>query len=79
MDYQTGFGVMGVSSFWFFAFILWIIVWKGLALWHAAQREQKWWFMALLVINTAGLLEIVYLIFFAKKKLKDLFPIGKIG
>lgn len=43
--------------------ILWSSVWKGLALWHAARRNEKWWFIALLVINTVGILEICYLLF----------------
>ncbi len=55
------------------AAILWAVVWKGLALWHAARRGEYWWFLALLVINTLGLLEIIYLFFVAKLKFKDLF------
>lgn len=46
---------------------LWTIVLKGYALWHAARGSQKWWFIALLVINTIGILEIVYLIWFRPK------------
>lgn len=46
--------------------ILWSSVWKGIALWHAARREEKWWFIALLFINTAGILEICYLVFVVK-------------
>jgi methionyl-tRNA synthetase len=63
---------------WFLVFLAWTIVWKGLALWHSAQRDDRLWFIALLVINTGGILEIVYLFAFAKKKFSDLFPIGKI-
>ena len=43
---------------------LWTIVLKAYALWFAARSNQKWWFIALLVINTLGILEIVYLIWF---------------
>ncbi|HVB20270.1 MAG TPA: DUF5652 family protein [Candidatus Paceibacterota bacterium] len=43
---------------------LWTIVLKGYALWYAARGGQKWWFIALLVINTLGILEIIYLIWF---------------
>lgn len=43
--------------------MLWSITWKGIALWHAAKREEKWWFIALLVINTVGILELCYLLF----------------
>jgi methionyl-tRNA synthetase len=47
---------------------LWVLPWKGIALWKAAQNLQKKWFIALLVLNTLGLLEIVYIFFFGKKK-----------
>lgn len=43
---------------------VWTIVLKGFALWHAARGGQKKWFVALLVINTLGILEIIYLIWF---------------
>ena len=43
---------------------IWTIVLKGFALWYAARGGQKWWFIALLIVNTLGLLEIVYLIWF---------------
>src|ERR1035437_8749207 len=46
---------------------VWTIVIKGYALWHAARAGQKWWFIALLVINTVGILEIIYLIWFRPK------------
>ena len=44
--------------------VLWTIVLKGYALWSAARGGQKGWFIALLVINTVGILELVYLIWF---------------
>ena len=40
----------------------WELVWKGLALWKAARRRQLYWFVALLAINSAGILPIVYLL-----------------
>ena len=43
---------------------LWTIVLKGYSLWAAARAGQKKWFVALLVINTFGILEIVYLLWF---------------
>jgi methionyl-tRNA synthetase len=43
---------------------VWTIIIKGYALWHAARNSQKWWFIALLVINTVGILEIIYLVWF---------------
>src|SRR3989344_8538600 len=43
---------------------IWTIAIKGYALWHAARNGQKEWFIALLVVNTLGILEIVYLVWF---------------
>ncbi len=42
--------------------LIWSIFWKGLALWRSARMNQKGWFIALLVINTVGIFEIVYII-----------------
>lgn len=44
-----------------------VIVLKGLALWTAAKRDEKIWFIVLLIVNTVGILELVYLIFIAKR------------
>lgn len=46
---------------------LWTLPWKGIALWRSAQKKEKWWFMAFLVIQTVGLLEILYIFIFSKK------------
>lgn len=54
----------------FFILFLWSITWKGYALWHAASEKERNWFIAILILNTAGILEIAYLFFFAKNKLK---------
>ncbi|MBI2102443.1 hypothetical protein HYT55_01275 [Candidatus Woesearchaeota archaeon] len=47
---------------------LWSLVWQGIALWYAAQEKKKGWFIALLILNTVGLLPIIYLIWFRQKK-----------
>lgn len=70
--------VWGLGSLvWFpsllLALTVWTLFWKGLALWHSARRGQPWWFVAMLVINTVGILEIVYLFFIAKLRVKQLF------
>ena len=58
---------------WLILLVLWSLFWKGLALWHAARRGQVPWFAVLLVLNTAGLFEIVYLFLILKLKWQDLF------
>lgn len=53
--------------------IIWALFWKGLALWHSARRGQPWWFVILLVVNTLGILEIIYLFAVLRLKLSKLF------
>lgn len=50
--------------------IVWTIVWKGLALWKAARAGSKIWFIILLIVNTVGILEIIYYFFVAPKQEK---------
>ncbi len=65
MDYNRpgfwdGIGVLAV----------WTLIWKGLALWKSARNDERYWFVFLLLpINTAGILEMLYLFVFAKNKL----------
>ncbi len=47
--------------------VLWSIPWKGIALWKSARGNSKGWFIALLVINTLGLLDIVYIFGFSRR------------
>jgi uncharacterized membrane protein YiaA len=42
--------------------LIWSIFWKGLALWRSARMNHRGWFIALLVINTVGIFEIIYII-----------------
>lgn len=46
--------------------IVWSLVWKGLSMWKAAKLGSKPWFIALLVLNTAGILDILYIYVFAR-------------
>ena len=47
---------------------VWDIIWKGIGLWKAARNGQKYWFIAMLLINSAGILPILYIKFFQKKR-----------
>jgi len=75
--YNSG-GGWGMSPLWFFGLgglglilglvlLLAVLALKGYALWHAARRSEKWWFIALLIVNTMGILELVYLFFIVGK------------
>lgn len=48
--------------------ILWTLLWKGMAVWKSARNHQKGWYLAMLIIQTLGILEILYLLFFQKDK-----------
>jgi hypothetical protein len=50
------------------ALAVWSLVWKGFALWKAAGQKDAAWFVALLILNTAGLLEIFYIFVFSHHK-----------
>lgn len=47
---------------------VWSLIWKGLALWSAARAGHKRWFAILLIVNTLGILEILYLCVLNKRK-----------
>jgi len=65
--------LIGGKNIWaWFIILLWILVWKGYALWTAAGAKHRGWFIALLIINTFGILEIFYIFFIAKKTWKDI-------
>ena len=73
-------GGLGSTPAWIHAYwplllvvVLWTIFWKGLALWHSGKRGQVWIFIVLLIVNTVGILEIIYLFGFLKLKFSQLF------
>ena len=49
--------------------IVWALIWKGLALWYSARNRQKIWFVVVLILNTMGILPIIYLLFFRRKRI----------
>lgn len=50
---------------WIFPLVIVLIAWtltaKGLGLWRAARNGDKEWFIVMLVLNTLGILELIYL------------------
>lgn len=59
------------NAFLFLLATAWTLPWKGYALWKSARRKEKWWFIALLIVNTLGLLEILYIFVFSRKPKKS--------
>jgi hypothetical protein len=70
LELPSGFMYLGQL---FLLLVVWSLFWKGIALWNAGKRRQPWWFVILLLLNTAGILEIIYLFFILKLKPAELF------
>jgi len=41
--------------------VAWTLFWKIAGLWNAARKHKLGWFVAMSLINTVGILEIIYL------------------
>jgi len=48
------------------AIFIWSYVWKLLALWKAATKKSVVWFIVLALVNTVGILEILYIFVFSR-------------
>ena len=70
-EYTTMMGFSGGHDVLWAIMILWSLAWKGVALWKAARNNEKYWYVGLLVINTVGILEILYVFFFSKRKQQE--------
>lgn len=52
--------------------VAWTLFWKIYAVWTAVKNNHKGWFIALIILNTCGILEIIYLFVIADKKWVDI-------
>ena len=50
--------------------VIWETIWKGIGLFKSARNNHIVWFVCILIINSAGILPIIYLFFFQHKKRK---------
>jgi len=48
--------------------VAWSMAWKGVALWRAGRNAHLVWFIVLFIVNTLGILEIIYIFAFSRKK-----------
>jgi sorbitol-specific phosphotransferase system component IIC len=46
---------------------VWELVWKCIAMWKAGRNNHLAWFICIAVINTVGILPIVYILLHRKK------------
>jgi len=50
--------------------MVWVLPWKGVSLWRSAKRGDRAWFVALLLINSLAILDIIYIFGFSKRPKK---------
>ena len=48
--------------------LIWSMAWKGIALWRAGRNDDLAWFIVLFIVNTVGILPIIYIFAFSRKK-----------
>jgi hypothetical protein len=54
-----------LSTVWVIVIIvlaLWDLAWRGVGLWKASNNDQKIWYILILVINSLGILPIIYIV-----------------
>jgi hypothetical protein len=49
---------------------LWETVWKIIAMWRSARNNDMAWFICIAIINTIGILPIVYILTHKKEKIE---------
>jgi len=48
--------------------VVWEMAWKGVALWRAGRNAHLVWFICLFIFNTLGILPIIYIFAFSRRK-----------
>ncbi len=66
--------VFGISYkamlFLFVLVVVWSAIWKLMAMWKSARNGALVWFVVFGLVNTLGILEILYIYVFSKMKTK---------
>jgi hypothetical protein len=57
---------LGISIWILVIILVWSAIWKLLALWKSARKGHIVWFIILALINTVGILEILYFYIFSE-------------
>ena len=65
-------GIFGAMMPWliclFVIVVIWDAVWKFMGMWKAAKNNSIPWFICIGIFNTIGILPILYIYVFSKKK-----------
>jgi hypothetical protein len=46
---------------------IWDTIWKLIAMWKAARNKHLAWFICIFIINTIGILPIIYILMYKEK------------
>ncbi|HJX49838.1 MAG TPA: DUF5652 family protein [Candidatus Nanoarchaeia archaeon] len=57
---------LGISIWLMIPILFWSLAWKLAALWKSARKSSIIWFVVLGVVNTMGILEILYIFIFSE-------------
>ena len=68
LDFSKGLSYLNDHPLVLLLLVAWTMVWKGQALYRAARRSDRWWFIGLLLVNTLGIMEILYLYYFSSNE-----------
>lgn len=52
----------------FITLAVWSLIWKMFGAWKAARDGAKIWYIIMLLINTCGIVEIIYIFLISKRK-----------
>lgn len=70
---------LGVPIWMFITILVWSLAWKLTALWKSARKGSVAWFVILALLNTVGILPILYIFVFSKMKCCELKTKKKVG
>ena len=51
-------------------YLIWVLPWKGIALYRAARRKEVVWFILIFLVNTFAILEMFYIFWIAREQKK---------
>ncbi len=67
MNYLTNISAqLGIPLLLLVAIIIWEGVWKLVAMWKSAKNNSTAWFIILAIVNTVGILPILYIFIFSR-------------
>lgn len=56
----------GISLWLLILIFVWSAIWKFVALWKSARNNHLIWFVVIAIVNTFGIIEILYIFLFSK-------------